>query len=103
MQVGPLTFAVAILDAATSPAKAAASAAPAKPISPDDISTDDIDSWLVGPNSAAVAEQPTAVYGGDTITITAFKDATASSNKSTAASGPSNGTVGIGRRIRASA
>ena len=88
VQVGPLTFAVAILDAATSPAKAAASAAPAKPISPDDISTDDIDSWLVGPNSAAVAEQPTAVYGGDTITITAFKDATASSNKSTAAPVP---------------
>jgi pSer/pThr/pTyr-binding forkhead associated (FHA) protein len=87
VQVGPLTFAVAILDAAASPAKATASAAPAKPISPDDISTDDIDSWLVGPNSAAVAEQPTAVYGGDTLTITAFKDATASS-KSTAAPVP---------------
>jgi pSer/pThr/pTyr-binding forkhead associated (FHA) protein len=83
VQVGPLTFAVAILDASASPAKATA-AAPAKPMSPDDISTDDIDSWLVGPNAAAVADQPTAVYGGDTITITAFKDATTSSSKSTA-------------------
>jgi len=79
VQVGPLTFAVAILDAPAMPAKATAAAAPAKPMSPDDISTDDIDSWLIGPNAAAVAEQPTAVYGGDTITITAFKDATASS------------------------
>jgi pSer/pThr/pTyr-binding forkhead associated (FHA) protein len=76
VQVGPLTFAVAILDAATSPAKATAAATTAKPLSPDDISTDDIDSWLIGPNAAAVADQPTAVYGGDTITITAFKDAT---------------------------
>ncbi len=30
---------------------------------------------MIGPNSAAAAEQPTAVYGGDTITINAFKDA----------------------------
>jgi len=79
VQVGPLTFAVAILDAVASPAKAMAAAAPARPISPDDISTDDIDSWLIGPNAAAVADNPTAVYGGDTITITAFKDATNSS------------------------
>jgi pSer/pThr/pTyr-binding forkhead associated (FHA) protein len=76
VQVGPLTFAVAILDEVVSPAKAMAAAAPAKPMSPDDISTDDIDSWLIGPNAAAVADNPTAVYGGDTITITAFKDAT---------------------------
>jgi len=81
VQVGPLTFAVAILDATAPPAKASAATAPAKPISPDDVSTDDIDSWLIGPNAAAIADQPTAVYGGDTLTIAAFKDATASSNK----------------------
>jgi len=81
VQVGPLTFAVAILDATASPAKASAATAPAKPISPDDVSTDDIDSWLIGPNAAAIADQPTAVYGGYTLTIAAFKDATASSNK----------------------
>jgi FHA domain len=86
VQVGPLTFAVSILDApaaaqpAPKPATAGTAAAPspvkAKP-SPDDISTDDIDSWLLGENANLTADQPTAVYGGDTITITAFKDAQA--------------------------
>ncbi len=86
VQVGPLTFAVSIQDApkaATKPAapSAAAPAAPvevaqAKPMpSPDDIPAEDIDSWLFGDNANASADQPTAVYGGDTITITAFKDA----------------------------
>ena len=57
---------------------AAAARPPAKPKpSPDDISTDDIDSWLLGENAANAADQPTAVYGGDTITIAAFKDSQA--------------------------
>jgi FHA domain len=81
VQVGPLTFAVSILDApspATRPIADPVAAAPANPkASPDDISTDDIDSWLLGENAAATADQPTAVYGGDTITITAFRDAQA--------------------------
>jgi len=84
VQVGPLTFAVSIQDATPPPTKPAAPAAvapgatpvPAKPKpSPDDISTDDIDSWLLGDSAGQSADQPTAVYGGDTITITAFKDA----------------------------
>jgi predicted component of type VI protein secretion system len=75
VQVGPLTFAVSILDvpaavAAKSPISAGASAK-----APGDISIDEIDSWLVGPGNAALADQPTAVYGGDTLTIAAFKDA----------------------------
>jgi predicted component of type VI protein secretion system len=73
VQVGPLTFAVAILDAPV--AARPVVGAPAAAVSVDDISTDDIDSWLVGPNAAAAADQPTAVYGGETLTITAFKDA----------------------------
>ena len=85
VQVGPLTFAVSIQDA-PAPARPAAPTArrrprrrlPAKPKpSPDDISTDDIDSWLLGENANQSADQPTAVYGGDTITIAAFKDAQA--------------------------
>jgi predicted component of type VI protein secretion system len=80
VQVGPLTFAVQILDAPVAAAKpqAAPPPQPARPkakASPDDISTDDIDSCLLGDNAGAAADQPTAVYGGDTITITAFKDA----------------------------
>lgn len=81
VQVGPLTFAVSIQDAPTPPPRPAAPApastpvpAKAKPF-PDDISPDDIDSWLLGDNANQSADQPTPVYGGDTITITAFKDA----------------------------
>ncbi len=75
VQVGPLTFAVSIQGVAAGPAKAAAPLVASAKGSPDDISTDDIDSWLIGDSSAG-AEQPTAVYGGDTITISAFKDST---------------------------
>jgi predicted component of type VI protein secretion system len=76
VQVGPLTFAVSIADvpavkAAAAPAAPAPAAAKPK-ASPEDISGDEIDSWLLG--AGAAAENPT-VYGGDTITITAFKDA----------------------------
>jgi hypothetical protein len=75
VQVGPLTFAVSILETAVSPGKTPIpSRAPSKG-SLDDVSTEDIDSWLVGPNSPSNADLPTAVYGGDTITISAFKDA----------------------------
>jgi pSer/pThr/pTyr-binding forkhead associated (FHA) protein len=78
VQVGPLTFAVSILDAPAASGKAPTSSAPAAKPSLDDVSTDDIDSWLVGPNSPSNADLPTAVYGGDTITISAFKDAAGS-------------------------
>ncbi|MGO8898119.1 MAG: FHA domain-containing protein [Isosphaeraceae bacterium] len=86
VQVGPLTFAVSIHDApkaaakpATPPtASPAASAevaqAKAKP-SPDDVPAEDIDSWLFGGNTNATVDQPTVVYGGDTLTITAIRNA----------------------------
>jgi pSer/pThr/pTyr-binding forkhead associated (FHA) protein len=85
VQVGPLTFAVSIQDApkavgkpATAPTAAPSASkevaqAKAKS-SPDDVPAEDIDSWLFGENAGVTADQPTAVYGGDTITITAFKD-----------------------------
>jgi pSer/pThr/pTyr-binding forkhead associated (FHA) protein len=85
VQVGPLTFAVSIQDAPKAAAKVATPPA-ASPVasagvaqakgkpSPDDVAAEDIDSWLFGDNATTTADQPTAVYGGDTITITAFKD-----------------------------
>jgi pSer/pThr/pTyr-binding forkhead associated (FHA) protein len=85
VQVGPLTFAVAILGGVAAAPKTAAPAGAAKAASPDDVSGDDIDSWLIGPNAAASADQPTAVYGGDTLTIAAFKDASSASAKPAAA------------------
>ena len=51
------------------------------PCLPDDVSGDEIDSWLFGDSASVSADQPTAVYGGDTITITAFKDASAAPPK----------------------
>jgi pSer/pThr/pTyr-binding forkhead associated (FHA) protein len=77
VQVGPLTFAVSISEAPAAKAAvapAAPAAAKAK-VSPEDVSGDEIDSWLLGEGAGAAAETPTAVYGGETITITAFKDA----------------------------
>ena len=75
VQVGPLTFAVAILSeakvVAAAPAVAPQPAAKAK-ISPDDVSTDDIDSWLVGAGGGSTADLPTNLYKGETQTITAF-------------------------------
>jgi pSer/pThr/pTyr-binding forkhead associated (FHA) protein len=85
VQVGPLTFAVAIMGATAVAAKVAPSVAAPRPKSPDDVSGDDIDSWLIGPNAAAAADQPTAVYGGDTITIAAFKDSSSTPPKPAAA------------------
>jgi predicted component of type VI protein secretion system len=83
VQVGPLTFAVSISDAPAPAAAPAATGAPpaAKKASPEDVSGDEIDSWLLGEGAGPLADQPTAVYGGDTITITAFKDAGATAPK----------------------
>jgi pSer/pThr/pTyr-binding forkhead associated (FHA) protein len=73
VQVGPLTFAVTILDpTATAVHPVAVPTAPTPASRSDDISGDDIDAWLVGPSNAPTVEQPTPVYGGDTVAIAAF-------------------------------
>lgn len=74
--IGHLTFAVSIEGA---PAAKAAPAAPkpvatAKPAAIDDVSIDDIDSWLISDQAKPTPESPSGVYGGETITIAAFKD-----------------------------
>lgn len=88
VQVGPLTFAVSI-EGSQSPAAAIpvapkpveagaapASKAPAKPArsAPEDVLNEDIDAWLVGAPGGSNPEVPTTVYGGETLTIAAFKD-----------------------------
>jgi pSer/pThr/pTyr-binding forkhead associated (FHA) protein len=83
VQVGPLTFAVSILETAVAAGKTPTASRTATKPSLDDVSTEDIDSWLVGPNAPSNADLPTAVYGGDTITISAFKDAAASPKPAT--------------------
>ena len=78
VQVGPLTFAVSI-EGAPQPQAAAKPAAPAAAKatgSIDDVSNDEIDSWLIADKEKPAApESPSGVYSGDTITISAFKDA----------------------------
>jgi pSer/pThr/pTyr-binding forkhead associated (FHA) protein len=74
VQVGPLTFAVSIQDVPA--AKAAPAAKPRKTTSPDDVSHDEIESWLIADSASPTPERPSGVYGGDTITITAFKENT---------------------------
>jgi pSer/pThr/pTyr-binding forkhead associated (FHA) protein len=76
VQVGPLTFAVSIQDVPA--AKAAPVARPRKTTSPDDISHDEIEAWLIADNASPTPERPSGVYGGETITITAFKENTPS-------------------------
>lgn len=71
VQVGPLTFAVAH-DGDHSPASQEApkpATASEKPKS----ATDDIASWLFDDDKTPAEEKPSGVYGGDTITITAFR------------------------------
>lgn len=74
VQIGPLTFAVAILSEpkVVATATVAPSSPPKARISPDDVSTEDIDSWLVGPSGGSTADLPTTVYAGETQTISAF-------------------------------
>lgn len=101
VQIGHLTFQVQIQDAPAAAAVAPPAAAPpavvtsaadvaspappvpkpaiAKPASSalDDVSHDEIESWLVSDHSGSTPERPSGVYGGDTITIKAFRDANA--------------------------
>jgi predicted component of type VI protein secretion system len=73
VKIGPLTFAMSIEGAPVS----ATSAAPA-PVkkavgSIDDLSHDDIGSWLVSDASKEPPDRPSGVYGGDTMTFDALK------------------------------
>lgn len=74
VQVGPLTFAVSIQGA--SPAKPVPAFASTK-AAPEDVAPDEIDAWLIADSKNQAPERPSGVYPGDTITISAFKDATA--------------------------
>lgn len=76
VQIGQLTFAISIEDvpAAAAPVVAAPAKAQPKAASPDDVSHDQIESWLVADNNNPPPERPSGVYGGETMTITAFKD-----------------------------
>ena len=88
VQVGPLTFAVSIEGApapaaapkpaapkaAPPPQAAAAAAAKSAKSAPEEVLNEEIDAWLVGEAGGSSSEIPTTVYGGETVTIAAFKE-----------------------------
>jgi predicted component of type VI protein secretion system len=80
IQIGPLTFAVAVQGATADGAAPATSSKPSGPrvgvgaTSLDDVSNDEIDSWLIADNKRPTPDRPSGVYDGDTLTISAFKE-----------------------------
>ena len=71
VQVGPLTFAVAIEGM---PAAAAPKPRPGKGGSLDDVPQDDIESWLVADNANPTPDRPSGVYDGDTMTLDTYQE-----------------------------
>ncbi len=84
LQIGPLTFAVAIQGAPAEQAQpapaqpAAAATSPAKAPSLDDVPPDQIDAWLVSDNARPTPDRPSGVYDGETLTIDAYREASGS-------------------------
>ncbi len=74
VQVGPLTFAVSIAGVPATAKAAVASPSRAK-AAPEDVDHTDIESWLIADAKSQAPENPSGIYEGDTITISAFKDA----------------------------
>jgi pSer/pThr/pTyr-binding forkhead associated (FHA) protein len=72
IQIGPLTFAISIQEVAA-PAPKGPAPVKAKAASPDDVSHADIESWLISDSTCPTPAGPSAVYGGDTLTISAYK------------------------------
>jgi len=73
VQVGPLTFAVSIEGAVIAAAQSAIP--PSRPVSLDEVGHDEIDSWLVADSVSPTPDRPSGVFRGDTVTVTAYKDA----------------------------
>ncbi len=69
LQVGPLTFAIAIQGATN-----AATPSAHRPASLDDVPQDQIEAWLVSDRGKPTPDRPSAVYDGDTLTIDAYKE-----------------------------
>lgn len=80
LQVGPLTFAIAIqgvpieLPTEAPPALAAAAAAN-RGGSLDDVPQDQIEAWLVADNARPTPDRPSGVYDGDTLTLESYRAA----------------------------
>jgi FHA domain len=87
IQIGPLSFAISI-EGAPVTATRGATTAPAKPPSPDDVTHDEIESWLVADQANPTPDRPSGVYSGDTQTFSAFRGGTTPKPETPAASKP---------------
>ncbi len=79
LQIGPLTFAIAIQGASAASAPATQPGSPtaasgARPASLDDVPQDQIEAWLVSDRRKPTPDRPSGVYDGDTLTIDAYKE-----------------------------
>jgi predicted component of type VI protein secretion system len=74
IQLGKLTFAVSIQGGAVS-------TAPPRPVSLDDVSQDKIDQWLVADEGKPMPDRPSGIYGGDTLTLNAYKEGGSGTHK----------------------
>lgn len=73
LQIGPLTFAVSIQGVKA----AAATSAKPKGASLDEVDHNQINSWLVSEQENSTPERPSGIYRGETVTISAHKEAVA--------------------------
>ena len=78
LQVGPLTFAVAIPEAANASAPPDASSSfkssPNSGAQLDDVPNQQIDAWLISDNARPTPDRPSGVYDGETITINSYQE-----------------------------
>lgn len=82
LQIGPLTFAIAIQGAtadvaapADRPSGAIAVGAGARPAGIDDVPQAQIEAWLVADNANPTPDRPSGVYDGDTLTLESYREA----------------------------
>jgi pSer/pThr/pTyr-binding forkhead associated (FHA) protein len=80
LQIGPLTFAIAIQGVPTeaeeprlTPTPVGAGVRPGS-TSLDDVPADQIDAWLVSDNTKPTPDRPSGVYDGDTLTLESYKE-----------------------------
>ena len=97
--VGPLTFAVSIQGVPAMAGKSAKSS-PTKKRSPNDFSHDEIEAWLAAEHANPTPDRPSGVSGGDTISISALRDAGASKSAEPAASKPTAPVASMSRALK---
>lgn len=77
LQIGPLTFAIAIQGVGAQveePRPAPVAAGARAGTSLDDVPPDQIDAWLVSDHTKPTPDRPSGVYDGDTLTLESYKE-----------------------------